>query len=51
MKNIDEIDDYEVQQQETVVICICKTNDGCTKEEDGNGEWKDYCWKCKCFRN
>jgi hypothetical protein len=35
----------------SVVICSCENNDACTKEEDGNGEWKDYCWKCKCFRN
>jgi hypothetical protein len=33
------------------VICSCKNNSACTSEEDGNGEWKDYCWKCKCFRN
>jgi len=35
----------------SVVICSCENNDACTKEETGNGEWKDYCWKCKCFRN
>ena len=44
----------EAQQEQLdipVVICSCENNDACTKEENGNGEWKDYCWKCKCFRN
>jgi len=33
------------------VICSCENNSACIKEEDGNGEWRDYCLKCKCFRN
>lgn len=57
MKNIDKIyDDFEAEPQVKnlnipVVICSCENNDACTKEENGNGEWKDYCWKCSCFRN
>jgi hypothetical protein len=57
MKNIDKIyDDFEAQQQVKnlnipVVICSCENNSSCIKEEDGNGEWRDYCLKCKCFRN
>ena len=30
--------------------CVCETNEACTKEEDGNGDMRDYCWKCHDFR-
>ena len=33
------------------IMCNCENNDACTKEEDGAGEWRNYCWKCKCFRD
>jgi hypothetical protein len=45
------VQEYEKQLNISDVICSCKNNSACTSEEDGNGEWKDYCWKCKCFRN
>lgn len=57
MENIDKIyDDFEADRQVknlniSAIICSCKNNTACTKEENGNGEWKDYCWKCKTFRN
>ncbi len=34
-----------------VDTCTCKTNNACIIEEDGFGEWRDYCLKCECFRN
>jgi len=53
MKNIDKIyDDFEAERHLSLVgVCECKNNDACTTEENGNGEWGYYCWKCKCVRN
>jgi hypothetical protein len=36
--------------QSEVEKCTCPDNQSCTKEENGNGEWKDYCWKCHKFK-
>ncbi|MFA5068380.1 MAG: hypothetical protein WC466_10180 [Candidatus Izemoplasmatales bacterium] len=47
----EEIENTDKKLHISDVICRCKTNDACTREENGNGEWKDYCWKCKCFRS